>query len=261
MRFGFCTIALIPQRIKASETSEMINQVLFGEVFTEIEKRGNFSKVILAHDGYEGWIDNKEIAFISELEYNEIISQKAYVLGEREKNLIISDKSEINVSTGASFYELNPDSNSFSHANNHYQITSPLKHSNTINIREEIVSTIMLFMNSPYLWGGRTPWGVDCSGLVQTVFRIYGINLPRDASMQINSGRNVEFVTEARVGDIAFFEDKKGKIIHVGIVSGANQIIHASGKVRTDRLDHQGIFNQNSKAYTHSLRIIKNVID
>ena len=108
--------------------------------------------------------------------------------------------------------------------------------------------------------GGRTPMGVDCSGFTQMVYRLNGKHIPRDASQQVDLGVTLSFIEEAESGDLAFFDDAEGNIIHVGIILENNHIIHASGKVRIDRIDQQGIFNKDLGEHTHKLRIIKKVL-
>ena len=114
-----------------------------------------------------------------------------------------------------------------------------------------------LYLNTPYLWGGRTPFGIDCSGFVQMVYRFAGIQLPRDASLQVKGGVSLGFIDEAQPGDLAFFESEEGAIVHVGILTGNRRIIHASGTVRVDPIDHHGIFNMQANGYSHRLRIVK----
>ena len=125
--------------------------------------------------------------------------------------------------------------------------------------RKDMIQTAKLYLNSPYLWGGKTPFGIDCSGLTQIVYRLQGINIPRDAYQQAEIGTTLSFIEESEAGDLAFFDDHDGKIIHVGIIMENNHIIHASGRVRIDRIDQQGIFNKTLGTHTHKLRLIKSI--
>jgi cell wall-associated NlpC family hydrolase len=128
------------------------------------------------------------------------------------------------------------------------------------NLRDSIIEAALKYFNAPYLWGGRTPYGIDCSGFTQIVYKLNGIVIPRDASQQVLIGDPLTFVEEAQPGDLAFFDNEDGRITHVGIIWDRHKIIHASGKVRIDNVDHQGIFNVDTKRYTHKLRVIKRII-
>lgn len=126
--------------------------------------------------------------------------------------------------------------------------------------KARIKDLALFFLNAPYLWGGRTLFGIDCSGFVQAVYKMAGLKLKRDASQQAEYGNTVDFLQEARCGDVAFFDNEDGRITHVGILLGNNEIIHSSGKVRIDPIDDQGIYNRELHKYTHQLRIIKRFI-
>lgn len=122
---------------------------------------------------------------------------------------------------------------------------------------DEVIKTAGSYLNTPYLWGGRSPYGIDCSGFTQMVFKQFGIRLKRDAWQQAGQGEVVDFLQSAKAGDLAFFDNDEGKISHIGIMVDNSQVMHASGKVRTDIIDNQGIYNEEMKRYTHKLRIIK----
>jgi len=126
--------------------------------------------------------------------------------------------------------------------------------------KSNLLETAFLYLNAPYLWGGKTPFGIDCSGFTQMVYKLNGYHLLRDASQQASQGIPLSFIEESEAGDLAFFDNDEGKIIHVGIIMDDNYIIHASGKVRVDRLDHLGIYNAELNKHTHKLRVIKKII-
>ena len=130
----------------------------------------------------------------------------------------------------------------------------------TVQPKENLVKTSLLFINSPYLWGGRTPFGIDCSGFTQIIYKINGYKIDRDAKDQVNIGLSLSFIEESEPGDLAFFDNKEGDIVHVGIIMEDNHIIHAHGQVRIDRLDQTGIYNVDTKKHTHKLRVIKKII-
>jgi cell wall-associated NlpC family hydrolase len=126
--------------------------------------------------------------------------------------------------------------------------------------KSSLIETAFMYVNAPYLWGGKTPFGIDCSGFTQMVYKLNGYALLRDASQQATQGVPLSFIEESEAGDLAFFDNEEGKIIHVGIIMDDNYIIHASGKVRVDRLDHLGIYNAELNKHTHKLRVIKKII-
>jgi hypothetical protein len=128
------------------------------------------------------------------------------------------------------------------------------------NIRSILIENALKYFNSPYLWGGRSPFGVDCSGFAQILYKMIGIQIPRDAHAQALIGEYLTFVEEALPGDLAFFDNEDGKIVHVGIVWEKNKIIHSSGKVRIDNIDHFGIFNIDTKRYSHQMRLMRRII-
>ncbi|MDE5743932.1 MAG: C40 family peptidase, partial [Bacteroidales bacterium] len=123
--------------------------------------------------------------------------------------------------------------------------------------REALLKSAAQWLNTPYLWGGKSIFGTDCSGFTQTLYRIYGIQLPRDAKDQAGAGEAVIFLDEAKAADLLFFDNENEQLVHVVIYMRNSRIIHASGMVRIDTIDHQGIYRQDTKNYSHKLRLIR----
>lgn len=249
MRYGICNLSIVPLRIDPSDTSELVSQVLYGELFKILEQRKSWSKVRLAYDKYEGWIDNKQYVEIPESDYNSVIEQDhllstdliEYVQDENDQLYTIPIGSSLN---GLSLLNHSFDGNSSSQKQE----------------KSNLIKTAFLYLNAPYLWGGKTPFGIDCSGFTQMVYKLNGYHLLRDASQQATQGNALSFIEESEPGDLAFFDNAEGHITHVGIIMEDNYIIHAHGKVRIDRLDHSGIYNADKRTHTHKLRVIKKII-
>lgn len=240
----------------------MVTQILFGEHFEVIEDVENWSKVRLAYDNYEGWVDTKMISVIGEEFYHLLATQLPAVANDTF-NIVFQEKDYSNklIVPGSSFPFCDREEKSFKIGEKKYFYQGKVTgNGDETNVRDSIIEAALKYFNAPYLWGGRTPYGIDCSGLTQIVYKLNGISLPRDASQQVLVGEPLTFVEEAMPGDLAFFDNAEGKITHVGIIWDRHKIIHASGKVRIDNVDHQGIFNVDTKRYTHKLRVIKRVI-
>ena len=230
----YCSIAVSPLRAENSETSEMVSQILYGETCEIIESEGDFSKIKMDFDGYEGWCNSSVL--------------KKQLL-DTAKNTVTQPYGVFDLPEGKSLLSLGSEVE-FATENNAVQD----------DIRESLVETAKKFLNVPFLWGGRSFFGVDDSGFVQLVYKLHGIHLPRDPEQQALQGVSRDFVEESEPGDLAFFEDKEGNIIHVGIVLSPFEIIHAHGKVRIDSLDFSGIYNAEQNKHTHKLRFVKTVI-
>ncbi len=256
MDYGICNLSIVPLRFEPSDTAEMVSQILLGEHFKVLEIRNKWSKIRLTFDGYEGWIDNKQFLLISEEDYTKLDSSNLYLANDlinfaENKNHLIS---HVLIGSHLPFYTNNVftiGEESFSIEGDIFTGTRP---------KENIITTALQFLNTPYLWGGKSPMGIDCSGLTQLVYKLNGHTLKRDAKDQAKQGEVLSFIEESEPGDLAFFDNNEGNIIHVGIMMADNYIIHAHGKVRIDRLDHLGIYNVDTKRHSHKLRVIKKII-
>jgi len=257
--FGICNLSITPCRKEPVDTSEMVTQLLFGDHFMILETQGSWCRIKIAYDGYECWVDKKQFSVIQQHTYD--ILSSAGIINCNELVQIITDKK-----TGQLFPVTlatslpNFDDGECVIENQTYSFDGAFIGGQLPFTKNGIVEIAMMYLNAPYLWGGKTPFGIDCSGLTQMVYKLNGIKIPRDAHQQAELGETLSFVEEAEPGDLAFFDNAEGRIVHVGIVMDGNKIIHASGKVRVDGFDHQGIFNSDSKDYSHRLRLLKKIV-
>lgn len=252
--FGICNLAIVPLRAEPSDRSEIVSQVLFGEHFEVLHTEKQWARIRLHYDQYEGWIDIKQYQPIIEEQYVQL-SKDAIILNSDLVEYVTSpDNLLMPIPLGASLSFLN-----HSEINTGGLSFEGMRISG-VKPKSNLVNTSFMYLNSPYLWGGKTPFGIDCSGFTQMVYKLNGYHLKRDASQQATEGEALSFIEESEPGDLAFFDNEEGKIIHVGIIMDNNYIIHSSGKVRIDRLDHLGIYNAESNRHTHRLRVIKKMI-
>tara|TARA_B100002052_G_scaffold126803_1_gene116433 strand:- start:193296 stop:194060 length:765 start_codon:yes stop_codon:yes gene_type:complete len=253
MKYGISNISIVPIRKEATDQSEMINQILFGEHFKVLDTRKKWVKIRLAHDSYEGWICNKQWKEITEDDYKQLDKDVPTITTDILDIVTKEYQQPIAIGSILPFFK-----SGHARINNDLYKFEGLSTQGYVK-KEKLRENALIYLNAPYLWGGRSPLGIDCSGLTQMVYRLQGIDLPRDAYEQAKVGTTLSFVEESEAGDLAFFDDDEGKIIHVGIILEENYIIHASGKVRIDRIDQQGIFNNKIGAHTHKLRLIKSI--
>ncbi len=246
-------LSVIPIREKPSDTSEMTSQLLFGEEIIILDRYKEWALCETIPDKYQGWIDTKQVTILNQdagvgIKSSFLSSKTAWATSSKESVLL-------------SFGSPLPDyeKGTFYFGTIKYKLEKPYSTSKQKLKQEEIINLAKLFLGVPYLWGGKSFFGIDCSGFVQLIFRVSGYELPRDSGDQSKIGQNVDFIHESQPGDLAFFANEEEKITHVGIILENGHIIHASGQVRIDTIDHEGIFNKEKGKYTHKLRLIKRI--
>lgn len=250
-----CRVAIAPLRKEPSDRSEIVSQLLFGDRVTVIEQSERWWYVNNLYDGYEGWMDFKQLQQISALQFQDDDRHKYLAPRQIENKVVAEDGSTYYLAAGSTlpFYNDGNCCLGDKAFEVHFNPILPTEN----ELKNELLTTALFFKNSPYLWGGRTPFGIDCSGFSQTVYKLLGIKLNRDASQQAEQGESVGFLASAQLGDLAFFDNEDGEITHVGVMLSNDKIIHASGSVKIDPIDNQGIYNTELGKYTHNLRIIK----
>lgn len=253
MKYAVCQLGVAAVRAEHSDQSEMVTQILFGEKVQIIESNSNWIKIKSDFDGYQGWADQKQFLELSQEEYNQI-ENGPYT--SDIFNLALDDGLPIILPLGSSLAGIKDFKIHL--GKKKYEYHGEIEENNLT--KSEISQLAKLYLNTPYLWGGKSNFGIDCSGLTQQVYKYAGVQIPRDSGQQSELGEALSFVEEAEPGDLAFFDNSEGKIIHVGIILGDGKIIHAHGKVRIDPIDSTGIFNTDSQTYSHKLRVIKKIL-
>ncbi|MCS3557048.1 MULTISPECIES: C40 family peptidase [unclassified Sphingobacterium] len=255
MEFGICNLTIVPLRAEESHRSEMISQLLFGEAFEILTKSKDWTKVRTEMDSYVGWIQNGQFLAITDDQYEEYQSLSKVKIGFDGGHLINNDLC-IQLLHGTIVRRDFP----YIGVDHLVELNAIELHFEQEDFIEQVAILAKQYWDVPYLWGGRSKFGIDCSGFSQLIYQSFGISLPRDAYQQVELGQTVDFLSEIQVGDLAFFDNEEGRINHVGIMLDSETIIHASSRVRIDRMDQEGIFNRDWNKYTHKLRIIKRYV-
>lgn len=260
MPYGLCHLPIVPLRAQPSHKSEMVSQVLFGESFEVIAIEKSWALVRLAYDQYEGWLDAQQYTEISLALFDALQAEAQVVTGLSSHSVCLKLGLEemVNILPGSTLPFL--DDTKFAIHEQDYLFLGESSIPELADFHSQLEETAQFYLNAPYLWGGRSLFGIDCSGYVQMVYKHLGIKVARDSSQQVKAGTRIELL-DAKPGDLAFFDNEEGEISHVGILLEDNEIIHASGRVKVDRIDEQGIFCQDTQSYTHTLKIIKRIVD
>jgi gamma-D-glutamyl-L-lysine dipeptidyl-peptidase len=250
--YGICNLSIVPVRAGASDTAEIVTQLLFGDFVEILEKGEPWIKIRFKRDNYEGWMDFKQLVYVDKEVYETGINTRHNVLSEPILELEGPHGIQ-NIMLGSDlpFYK----DGKLRLGAEVYTVLSPVD----MTVKPDLFELAEIYLNTPYLWGGKSIFGIDCSGLIQLIFKVCGVDLPRNASDQSKIGTDISFV-DRRAGDLAYFINDSGKIHHVGILVSPHEIIHAAGRVRKDRFDENGIYNLDLEKQTHRFHTIKRVL-
>jgi len=254
MKYGICILALVPLRLEQAHRSEMVSQVLFGELFEIVDEQADWTSIRLLETDYLGWIQNGQFQKLEDSDKEQYFLGRRIVVG-REGGVLLGEATQLQLCHGTTLYLNEENRTNLPLLDLTYQGSISLFSKELVE--SELQQLALSYKDVPYLWGGRSEWGIDCSGFSQLIYSCFGLYLPRDAYQQAEKGETVDFISEIKVGDLAFFDNAQGRITHVGIMLDRDTIIHASAKVRVDRMDSEGIFNAELNRYTHKLRIVK----
>lgn len=257
MDHGICLLSVAGLRAEPAHRSELVSQLIFGDLFEVVEEQKDWLQVRMLFDHYLGWVNANQVQLLAAEDLADLLKSPPAVSTDLIQ--LIEDRTHntsFAIGAGSSLYFIDKGSLAIAGKVYHYSGTvasefpaKPL----------QMADYALTFLNTPYLWGGRSPFGIDCSGFVQLVFKMAGIKIPRDAAIQATQGQTIHLINEAMPGDLLFFDNDEKQITHVGMLVNEGHIIHAHGKVRIDLVDHNGIFNRETRRYTHSLRIIKRI--
>ncbi|MFT4679495.1 MAG: hypothetical protein ACI9RU_003087 [Litorivivens sp.] len=250
IEYGICLLPSVPCRKEGADSAEMVSQLLYGELYTVIEKEEKWILIRSLLDNYDAFICQKQFFSISPEEFQKLSTSNRKVIVNSQEPFRPFDGAHLIMPGGS------------------IEIPGKLAQqegfvSSLSANGDELLKMAQQYKGAPYLWGGKTTLGIDCSGFMQVIYRAIGVHLPRDAWQQASQGEAVNFIEECITGDMAFFDNDKGRITHVGMImkeEGELKIIHASGWVRVDTLDHQGIFAADRQGYSHKLRTLRRLL-
>jgi len=243
-------------RSAPKHSAELATQALMGTPLNVLKSQGSWY-LVQTPDKYLSWVDAAAIVLVDQNTMDEWLQKEKIVVTEMISTVYENDNFEQIVSdiTAGNVLEL------VGYENGNYQVILPDQRKGIIqgnhavtyevwkNSRStndtNLIQTARKMMGAPYLWGGTSPKGVDCSGFTKTIYFLNGMIIPRDASQQIKEGElidNDKNWDNLQVGDLLFFgvpatETSKERVVHVGMWIGDGKFIHSRGRVRISSFD------------------------
>lgn len=256
MQPAICLLPVVPVRKEPSHRSEMVSQLLFGEYVSIGEEKDDFIYTTCLHDGYEGWVQASQLTRVL---HEQILSTTTYI-GVFGEEVFIDGLCRM-IPFGVPVYDAIKAGEPLQFGNRQilYHVSEDADWNSTERAftKENLDHIVRIFLGTPYLWGGKSVYGIDCSGFAQQVFKLFGVKLLRDAYLQAGQGEPVASLEDSQRGDLVFFQNEKGRVMHVGILLNNHEIVHASGKVRIDIINEEGITNRETGKRTHQFHSIR----
>ncbi len=254
---AICLASIVPVRAGAADEAEIMTQLLFGDTFEILKTKNQWNYIKASYDDYEGWIDEKVILPVSDEKYNRINQTEKYFTSGILNEVQLEKNGKFLLPMGSLLPGFDPETGEFFMGDEKGIFKGDFitgKHP-----KEKILEYAFTYMNAPYLWGGKTHFGLDCSGLTQMTYKMCGHDLLRNAKDQATQGVSIS-LDEAEAGDLAFFTNKAGKVIHVGFLLGDGKIFHSHGNAHIDPIDEKGIWSIKFKRYSHQLSDVRRII-
>jgi len=227
----------------------MVSQLVFGERVQGLEQQGNWLKIRNESDAYEGWATSYMLTSVSGSQANGTPFYR--FISSNEPVLFDESGRSMHLPIGAVIPSAEPYM-----SKDHLQIGERrwriYQDALFLSINpSELLSFAQRLLYTPYLWGGRSSYGIDCSGFTQLCYKVCGIAIPRDSGQQWKAAKQISWASRKPTDLVFFNQNGKPNISHVGILMNANEIIHASGRVRIDSIQAEGIIRKSDQKLTH----------